>query len=81
MQRPNFRMPFAPYSGYVTLVFLAGVLVLMMLDPEKGPWIITALVAAVPALIGGWFLVRARVTTAAGEGIGHDSDVPDLATE
>jgi L-asparagine permease len=81
MHRPNFRMPLAPYSGYVTLVFLAGVLVLMMLDPQKGPWIIAALVAAVPALIGGWFLVRHRVTTAAGEGIGHDSDVPDLATE
>ena len=26
-----------PYSGYVTLAFLAGVLVLMALDPEKGP--------------------------------------------
>jgi L-asparagine permease len=81
MQRSHFRMPLAPYSGYVTLVFLVGVLVLMTLDPEKGPWVITALVAAVPALIGGWFLVRHRVTTAAGEGIGHDSDVPDLAAE
>ena len=68
MQRPHFRMPLAPYSGYVTLVFLAGVLVLMVLDPEKGPWIIAALVAAVPALIGGWFLVRDRVTAAADEG-------------
>ena len=29
-------MPLAPYSGYVTLVFLLGVLVLMALDPEKG---------------------------------------------
>ena len=62
MQRPHFRMPLAPYSGYVTLAFLAGVLVLMTLDPEKGPWVIAALVAAVPALIGGWFLVRDRVT-------------------
>jgi len=82
MQRPHFRMPLAPYSGYVTLVFLAGVLVLMMLDPEKGPWIITTLVAAVPALIGGWFAVRNRVTaTADEEVVDHASDVPDLAPE
>src|SRR5271156_1027455 len=77
MQRPHFRMPLAPYSGYVTLVFLAGVLVLMMLDPDKGPWIIMTLVAAVPALIGGWFLVRNRVTAAAEDVADHASDVPD----
>ena len=77
MQRPHFRMPLAPYSGYVTLVFLAGVLVLMMCDPEKGSWIIEALVAAVPALIGGWFLVRNRVTAAAEDVADHASDVPD----
>ncbi len=77
MQRPNFRMPLAPYSGYVTLVFLAGVLVLMMCDPEKGPWIMATLVAAVPALIGGWFLVRDRVTATAGDVADHASDVAD----
>jgi L-asparagine permease len=81
LQRPNFRMPLAPYSGYVTLVFLAGVLVLMALDPEKGQWVIAALVTAVPALIGGWFLVRHRVTAAAAEFVDHASEVPDLAPE
>ena len=55
MQRPHFRMPLAPYSGYVTLAFLAAVLVLMMLDDREGPWIIAAVVLGVPALIGGWF--------------------------
>jgi L-asparagine permease len=74
-------MPLTPYSGYVTLVFLAGVLVLMTLDPEKGPWVITALVAAVPALIGGWFLVRNRVRATANEVVDHASEVPDLASE
>src|ERR1700757_907054 len=53
MQRPHFRMPLTPYSGYVTLVFLAGVLVLMVFDPEKGSWIIAALVAGVAAPIWG----------------------------
>lgn len=65
MQRPRFRMPLAPYSGYLTLLFLAGVLVLMVLDAERGPWIIATLVLGIPALIGGWFLVRNRVTAAA----------------
>jgi L-asparagine permease len=59
--RPAFQMPFAPYSGYVTLAFLVGVVVLMTLDDERGPWIITALVVAGPALAGGWLLVRKRV--------------------
>jgi L-asparagine permease len=81
MQRPHFRMPLTPYSGYFTLVFLAGVLVLMMLDPEKGPWVITTVVGAVPVLIGGWFAVRHRVTAAAEEVVDHASDVPDLAAE
>jgi len=53
----------------------------MALDPEKGPWVIAALVAAVPALIGGWFLVRDRVATAADDAVDHTSDVPDLAPD
>jgi L-asparagine permease len=81
MQRPHFRMPGAPYSGYLTLAFLTGVVVLMTLDPEKGPWVIAALVAAVPALIGGWFLVRDRVMAAAEEVASHPGKVVDLATE
>jgi L-asparagine permease len=78
MPRPVYRMPLAPYSGYVTLTFLLGVLVLMTLDPGKGPWVIAALVASVPALIGGWFLVRDRVTAGPGE---PTADVPELAQE
>ncbi|BBZ46145.1 amino acid permease [Mycobacterium parmense] len=61
LQRPDFRMPLAPYSGYVTLAFLAGVLILMLLDKVQGPWLLGAIVLGVPALIGGWFLVRHRV--------------------
>lgn len=65
LQRPHFRMPLAPYSGYLTLVFLAGVLVLMLLDKVQGPWLLGALAVGVPALIGGWYLVRHRVQAAA----------------
>ena len=71
LQRPNFRMPLSPYSGYVTLVFLAGVLILMFFDKVQGPWMLGALVLGIPALIGGWYLVRNRVTAAAQDDSGQ----------
>jgi L-asparagine permease len=65
LQRPNFRMPLSPYSGYLTLAFLVGVVVLMLFDKVQGPWLLGAMIIGVPALIGGWFLVRHRVSAAA----------------
>jgi L-asparagine permease len=65
MQRSSFRMPFAPYSGYLTLAFLAGVLVLMLLDRQTGTWTGVALVVIAPTLAAGWFLVRNRVAAIA----------------
>jgi L-asparagine transporter-like permease len=67
VQRPNFRMPLAPYSGYLTLVFLVGVVVLMLFDKVQGPWLLGAMIVGVPALTGGWFLVRHRVRAIAEE--------------
>ena len=69
-----------PRTAATDAGFPGGVLVLMALDPEKGPWVIAALVAAVPALIGGWFLVRDRVTSAAGLGA-PSAEVPEPAQE
>lgn len=65
LQRPSFRMPLSPYSGYLTLAFLAGVVVLMFFDKVQGPWLLGATIIGVPGLIGGWFLVRGRVRAAA----------------
>ncbi|CPR12715.1 L-asparagine permease AnsP1 [Mycobacterium bohemicum DSM 44277] len=65
VQRPAFRMPFAPYSGYLTLVFLVGVVVLMLFDKVQGPWLMGAILFGSTALFGGWFLVRHRVRAAA----------------
>ncbi|MGV0635252.1 amino acid permease [Mycolicibacillus trivialis] len=67
LERPTFRMPLAPYSGYATLVFLAGVVVLMLFDPEYGVWIRTAALVGIPTLVGGWYLVRNRVQATAAE--------------
>lgn len=74
MQRPRFRMPLAPYSSYLTLAFLAGVLVLMTLDAERGPWVIATLAIGIPLLIIGWYLVRHRVMATAEEVVSHAGD-------
>ena len=65
LQRPNFRMPMAPYSGYATLVFLAAVVILMLFDKVQGPWLMGAIIFGATALVGGWFAVRHRVWAAA----------------
>jgi L-asparagine permease len=65
VERPKFRMPLSPWTGWATLVFLTGVLILMFFDKVQGPWMLGALVVGIPALVGGWFLVRNRVTAAA----------------
>ncbi len=66
-QRPHFRMPMAPYSGYLTLAFLAVVLVLMVVDSRAGIWVVTIMAVGIPSLIGGWFVVRRRVRATAGD--------------
>ena len=67
MERPSFRMPLSPWSGYLTLLFLLSVLVLMLFDYPIGTYTIGTLVIIIPALIGGWFLVRNRVLAIARE--------------
>ncbi|MDE8649900.1 amino acid permease [Rhodococcus qingshengii] len=59
--RPSFRLPGAPYTGYLVLVFLAGVLVLMAFDTPVGTWTVASLVVIIPALITGWYLARDRI--------------------
>ncbi len=61
MERPSFRMPLAPISGWVTLAFLAAVLVMMAFDNPVGTWTIASLAIIVPLLIGGWYLCRGRI--------------------
>lgn len=76
LQRPVFRLPGTPYTGYATLVFLAAVTVLMCYDNY---WNLVALVVVVPVLVGGWYLVRGRVLDLAHERMGHTGSQPVLA--
>ncbi|QFZ21884.1 amino acid permease [Saccharothrix syringae] len=60
VERPAYRMPGAPYTGYATLAFLALVIVLMAFagTAERIAFWSTPLLAA--ALFAGWRVVRAR---------------------
>lgn len=79
MERPSFRMWGAPYTGYLTLVFLVAVLVLMACDPPVGTWTVASLVLIIPALIVGWYLVRARVLEIAKQRMGFTGQFPVIA--
>lgn len=79
MTRPHFRMPLAPYSGYLTLAFLVSVLMLMLFNSEQGPWIAAILAIGIPTLVGGWYLVRNRATTDPEQGMPDTGDVPVTA--
>lgn len=79
MKRPKFRMPFTPYSGYLTLAFLFAVLVLMACDAPVGTWTVGTLVVLIPMLIAGWYLVRGRVRAVAQERLGYTGEFPVIA--
>lgn len=79
MQRPSFRMWGSPYTGYLTLVFLLGVLILTGFNYPIGTWTLASLVVLIPMLIGGWFLVRERVALVAAERVGHTGQFPVIA--
>ncbi|WP_029897075.1 amino acid permease [Nocardia brasiliensis] len=59
--RPSFRLPFAPVLNIATLVFLAGVVLLMCFDDEIGRITVVAFLAVVVAMVVGWFRVRGRL--------------------
>lgn len=79
LKRPSFRLWGSPWTGYATLVFLVGVLVLMAMDPPIGTWTVASLVLIIPMLIGGWYAVRGRVLEVARERVGYTGEYPVVA--
>src|SRR3954468_12589021 len=79
LERPSFRLWGTPYTGYITLAFLFGVVVLMALDPPIGTWTVASLVVIIPALIVGWYAVRGRVLEVARERVGFTGQFPVVA--
>jgi L-asparagine permease len=60
-KEPTFKLPGAPVTSWLTLAFLASVIVLMAIDWPVGTLTIASLVIVIPLLIVGWFLQRDRI--------------------
>ena len=67
LQRPSFRMPFAPYSSWFVLVALVLIVVLMAFDNPVGTWTVAGLLVIIPILIAGWYACRGRNNAIAAE--------------
>lgn len=65
--RPSYRLPWAPYTQIVTLLFLATVAFLMWWGGGVGRTTVMFLPLIAAALVGGWFVVRGRVSAIAAE--------------
>jgi len=78
LQRPSFRLFGAPFTAWLTLAFLAFVLVTMAFSPT-GRWVLAASLLLIPLLIGGWFAFRGRIAQAAKEREGHTGTHPVIA--
>lgn len=65
VRRPAYRLPFAPYSNYVTIGFLVLVFALSWFDKPAGRIMIYGSPGVAALLVIGWFVVRGRVRTLA----------------
>jgi L-asparagine permease len=54
----DFRMPFAPFTSWLTLAFLAGVLILMGFDYPDGTYTICAIPLVAALLYAGWEFMK-----------------------
>ncbi|MCT1544683.1 MULTISPECIES: amino acid permease [Kocuria] len=75
-ERPAYRAPFAPWTNWLTMAFLVGVLVLVAFDYPLGTLTVASMALVVPILIVGWFLVRKRVRAIAAEREGYTGAFP-----
>ncbi|QUQ67690.1 amino acid permease [Kutzneria sp. CA-103260] len=67
IERPSYRLPWAPATNYLTLGFLVIVLALSYFDVPAGRIMIYAIPGVVLLLVLGWFAVRKRVREVAVE--------------
>jgi L-asparagine permease len=59
--RPAYRLPFAPYTNYITIAFLVVVFALSWWDEPAGRIMIYCSPGIAVLLVVGWFAVRGRV--------------------
>ena len=79
LARPTFRLFGAPFTAYLTLVFLAAVLVLMAFDYPTGTFTVASLVVIIPLLVAGWYAQRSRILAIAQSREGYTGAHPVVA--
>ncbi|MDP5227387.1 MULTISPECIES: amino acid permease [Arthrobacter] len=76
LERPSFRMPGAPFTGYLTLVFLVIVLIMVFID---SPWTLGATIIACALMTAGWYACRERIRQIAEDRRGFTGAAPVIA--
>ncbi|MDN6768981.1 MAG: amino acid permease, partial [Bifidobacterium mongoliense] len=59
--RPDYRMPGAPWTNYLSLTFFTLVVV-SNLTSTSGRWTLSLFAAVVVAMVAGWYAVRGRIS-------------------
>jgi L-asparagine permease len=67
VRRPEYRLPGAPFTNYLTIVFLVVVFALSWFDQPAGRIMIYCSPGVAVLLVLGWFAVRKRVRALAAE--------------
>ncbi len=73
----SFKMPGAPFTSWLTLLFLLGVVVLMAFDYPNGTWTIASTPVLAILLMVGWYGLKKHRAAANGE----IAAAPESATE
>lgn len=77
--RPEYRMPGAPFTDWIVLVFLVGVLVLIGFDYPVGTLTLGSLIIIIPLMILGWFMARKNIYAIAAQREGYTGVSPVVA--
>ena len=72
----SFKLPGAPFTSWLTLLFLFSVLVLMAFDYPNGTYTIASIPLIAVLLVLGWFGVRKRVHAVAQTEQDHHEEEP-----
>jgi len=68
----SFKMPWAPVTSWLTLAFLASVLVLMAFDYPNGTYTIATIPVLIILLVLGWIGLRKRAAEVKEAQIAHE---------
>lgn len=77
--RPEYKMPGAPFTDWIILVFLAGVAILIGFDYPEGTLTVGMLIVIIPSLIFGWYKCRDNIKRISAEREGFTGISPVIA--